>query len=603
MTSGAPSPSEIAPSIEPAPPSARWHALFATSVWVLMCCALVRQVLVYGTRVPFYDDWLMGAVLRPDSSIGSGWYWWVHNEHRIPLAKAIYIFVVGTTHDARAGTFVTVALLASTARACMWMARTLRGRAHFTDAFFPLLWMHGGQSENVLNSFQVAFAIPAALTAVGLVLVSTTSARPSTKRVIGVGLVAFLMPLTGGVGLPQVVAWCAWLAIVFASSRRSPDARDRRAGFVALAFVVCTVALTAWYFVDYTLLPGFKPPGLGLLLEVAGQFLTRSAGETAISFRPIATYVLVALLAAALAVLVRAARTSPTNRMRAVGIATAIAAMIGTALAVAYGRARDGDGAGLLERYGMVSAPMGCALFAAAALFPTRLLGRGLALALFAIVCASAFVNFRAGERAGQLRRAQAEALELDLAHGLTLEEISAKRWRDFSYDEKFFVSVMRDFEAARVTPFCEVRHLAPKPPFDMLFTAPTAAVPDDHIARRRSAGEFVLLVKRGTALRYALDGAQTAVSATFGVHAELAARTNAPVMRFRVELEAPAGTVVVLFERTLDPARNASERTPQPFTLTLPHDSKGGELRFVIEQDDVPPVEWGGFWSQILVR
>ncbi|MBL8858040.1 MAG: hypothetical protein JNL28_06025 [Planctomycetes bacterium] len=431
-------------------PAARFTAL----AWLVMLALLVRQVLVYGTQVPFNDDWIMLAKLRPDEQFPAAWYWWVHNEHRIPLAKVAYVASVGGTHDIRAGTFVTVALLAASAWLTVRMARRLRGRAHFTDAFFPLLWMNGAQSENVLNSFQLAFSIPAAIAVIGLVLLATGDERPGPGRVAMLALVAWAMPLTGGIGLPHSVAWMGWFALVYFSARRSVAAVDRWTGRIAVAALLGTLVITIGYFVDYTFLPGFRRPPPGLLVETALQFLTRGVGETAVSLRATAPWVFAVLAVWALWLLARARTESDTSYARAVGISVVIVAMGGTALAVGYGRAMDGDGAGLLERYGMVAAPMWCALFAAACLAWSRRSGKLLAFVLFAISAASFLPNFRSGEREGTARRAKAEAFEADLVRGLSIDELAEKYWRDFYYSPDGFVLVLRDAEAARIGPF-----------------------------------------------------------------------------------------------------------------------------------------------------
>ena len=314
--------------------------------------------------------------------------------------------------------------------------------------------MNGAQSENVLNSFQVAFSIPAVITALGLVLVATSDERPERWRVAVLGLVALAMPLTGGIGLPHVVAWMFWLGIVYAAARRSRLPGERWTGRIALALLVCVLVLTAYYFVDYKLLPGFHAPSPALLGATALQFLTRGVGETAVAFRPIAAWVFVVLLVWAVWLLVQSWFDSDRSSARALGIGVVIAAMCGTALAVGYGRASDGDGAGLLERYGMVSAPVWCALFAASCLAWSRRSGRVLAGVLLALVAASAVPNFLSGEREGSLRRAKAEAFAADFERGLSIDELATQHWRDLYYSPDGFVLVLRDMQAARLWPF-----------------------------------------------------------------------------------------------------------------------------------------------------
>jgi len=583
---------------------ARAHARFTFLAWLVMLALLVRQVVVFGTVTPFNDDWIMMANLRQDAEFHAPWLWWVHNEHRIPLAKLVYLASVGWTSDIRGGTFGTVLLLAAVSWSCIRMARRLRGRAHFTDAFFAFLWMNGAQSENVLNSFQVAFAIPAAVTTVGLVVVAMGDDRPGVGRVASLVLLALALPLTGGIGLPQTPAWIAWFVIVFFAARRSKVRSERWVGRLALCSAACVALLTAWYFVDYAFLPGFRAPSPALLGETALQFLTRGVGETAVTYRGLAWPTFLVLFAWSVWLLIRSARDSDTSSARALGIATVMVAMSCTALALGYGRAMDGDGAGLLERYGMVAAPMGCALFAAAALAWQRRSAKVLAFVLFAIAVASVVPNFRAGEREGEARVEKAHSFEADVARGATMGELAAAHWRRLYYSEEGFLSVLHDIEAARLGPFRTKSMAQPRArAFDMLLTDPTEVLSPDSFQVRKQDGDKVLLVRSGIDLCYRLGDAPARIRGAFGLHSELASIGKTVQARFAIELVAASGTRQTLFERTLDAAKPRADRGAQAFDIELGPHSARGEVRCSVTIQSDPPLAWGGWWTGIEVR
>lgn len=579
------------------------HSVFAVGVWFVLNLLLVRQLLVFGTVIPFNDDWILLAELRPEAEFHAERLWWVHNEHRIPLAKLFWFATVGGFHDVRAGTFLTVALVAAAAWTCMWTARRLRGRAHFTDAFFPLVLMHGGQCENVLNSFQLAFSIPAVLFVLGLVLVATSDQRPGPWRIVALGAVGLSMPLTGGVGLPQAVSWIGWLMFVHWAGRRSAAASERRTGRIALAFAVMIVALTAWYFVEYRFLPGFKAPTPTLLAQTALQFMARGIGETAVIVRPIGSWVVIALFAWTLAVLGVCARESGTMRARALGITVVMVGMAGTAAAVAYGRALDGDGAGLLERYGLIAAPLWCAFSVAAALAWHRRWGRALGITLFALGAASFVPNFLAGEREGQARRLKSAALEADLAAGDSLESIAKAHWRDFYYSPEGFVWVLRDMEAARLGPFGNpARITRPDAPFDPLWSTPLQSLALEDVQVREADGKRVLLVRDAIPLEFALGARAARASGFLGIHPELLRAGLTPRVHFTVELERADATRAVLFQHTLDP-RTAEGSSETVFDVQLDAEAAHGKLSLRITCEGEPQLLWAGYWRDVLVR
>lgn len=96
--------------------------------------------------------------------------------------------------------------------------------------------------------------------------------------------------------------------------------------------------------------------------------------------------------------------------------------------------------------------------------------------------------------------------------------------------------------------------------------TYPTAAGP---VVQVHAPGE----------VRFAVPAAARSVSGRFGIR-EGAEATAAPTdgVRFTLDLVQPDGTRATLWERTLDPARTATDRGPQSFAVALPP-SLGAQL------------------------
>jgi hypothetical protein len=589
------------------PQHARFGALvgrhFATGVWILLLGLLTRQVLVYGTHVPFTDDWIFIGELWPDGKLDLATLWRAHNEHRIPLAKLAWLATVRGLHDARAGTFLTVILMAGSAWLCLRTAKKLRGRAHFTDAFFPLVLMHGGQCENVLNSFQLAFSIPAAAILLGLTLIVTSNERPGPRTIVAIGCLALSMPLMGGCGLPHGVAWIGWLLLVFTASRRSRASNERRTGRIALAFAIMTASLTAWYFVDYHLAPNFAPAPPDRLVETALQFLSRGIGEPALTLQPWGSWTVLALFLRTAGLLVWISSQSDIHQARAIGIAVVLAGMVGTATAIGYGRGMDGPFSGLLDRYGLISAPLWCAFFFAAVLAWERAAGRALGIVLFLCAAASFVPNFIAGEREGSARRAKAEALESDLEEGTPIEEIAANRWRDFFYSPELFALALHDLEATHMKPFDGAAYRHARAPFGALRSEPLPTVAAGDVQEREANGKRVLLVRDGAVLEFALGPRPVEVRGVCGIHPQLVGLAFAPSARFTIELRRADGTRAVLFELTLDPRSAAPAEAERKFDLLFDASAANGTIALSITLHGETQTPWAGYWRDVFVH
>src|SRR5262245_39185544 len=132
--------------------------VFVWCVWLVLSFSLLGFVRAYCVDLPFYDEWEVLPVLLHEQPITLEWLWSQHNEHRMILGRLIYLGVVRAAHyDFRAGAFLDALVLSAAAAALIAFAHRLRGRATYSDAFFPLVLLTWGQAENLIWSFQVQF--------------------------------------------------------------------------------------------------------------------------------------------------------------------------------------------------------------------------------------------------------------------------------------------------------------------------------------------------------------------------------------------------------------------------------------------------------------
>src|SRR4051812_30516818 len=169
-----------------APPPPATSATFGSlrrallAAWALATLGAVAFVAVIGTNAPYADEWeFVPALVGEEPALP--WLWQQHNEHRLPLPRAIYLALFTLTHDFRAGMLLQVAMLSALALYLMRLAEQLRGRPHWADAFFPVSLLHTGHWENFVMGYQLCFALFAVL-ATGLAVTALRTTRANAFR-------------------------------------------------------------------------------------------------------------------------------------------------------------------------------------------------------------------------------------------------------------------------------------------------------------------------------------------------------------------------------------------------------------------------------------
>ena len=325
------------------------------AVWALLAVGALAFVAFMGTNAPYADEWeFVPALLGHEPQLS--WLWAQHNEHRMPLPRAIVLTLFTLTHDFRAGSVLQVAMLAALALYLMRLADQLRGRPHWADLFFPVSLLHIGHWENFIMGYQICFVLFCVLVT-GLAVVALRVTRESAFRsgLIAGGLLT-LLALTGGSGLVVVPPVSAWLAVVALTVWQRGE-RGRAAILLLLALL--PLAYLGVYFHNYHK-PEHHPPACTDPLAVggvAGEVLAMAFG---VGVSPVWWAVCAGMLTLGGATVVLLVRRwkQPGERLSVLGLLAVAAGVTGVALAIGVGRGSWGSGMGLWSRYAMLTWPL-----------------------------------------------------------------------------------------------------------------------------------------------------------------------------------------------------------------------------------------------------
>ncbi len=249
---------------------------FVWGVWAVMTLADLVWVAQYGCKVPLWDEWEMVPALTGHDAVDLTWIWKQHNEHRFIWARLLLFGLYRLAGlDFRAAVFVNVLLMAAVAAAMIRAAAALRGRVAFTDAFFPLAFLHFGHSENLIWSWQLVYILPVALAGSLLIIVVRAGTGLSGRWCWAAGGLLAALPFCGGLGLVYVPWLIVWLAYAAVDAWR---ANRRRDGLVSGGFVLATALLSAVYFIGFQR-PIIVPPSSWVVsLTTCFQFLSVAFG-------------------------------------------------------------------------------------------------------------------------------------------------------------------------------------------------------------------------------------------------------------------------------------------------------------------------------------
>ena len=608
-----PAPAPLAPA-QPREPRTRLPAVFVWAVWLAMAIAAHSFLGQWASRIPFYDDVEMATALHPEAIRDLDWLWSLHNEHRIPLPRLLFVGLVEATGDFRAPMHLEVVILAALSAAMILAVGRIRGRTEYADAFFPLLFLHWGNTENLLMGFQISLMLPAAFGCLVWMSAAVSGAVPSRAAIAVAGLSLLMLPLCGGHGLTQVPALTAWLGLSGLALVLSRDPVARRRGWAMGVFALLSCALVGVYFVGFQFPPGSEQAhSLARVARTTGQFLSLALGPGAKGLWPWSIWFVGLAGAAGLALLARAFALRPEQRLRASALVAGMLGILTMGLAAGYGRAGDYEDYGFALRYVTLPAPLLCAAYFAWTMYARPESARFFQTLLCTAAAAMLAENVRVGLDYAGGRAGLAAGIESDIAEGRTLEDVAARHWHEVYTSQEGcegrFGLLARGgyapFDVYRDEVFADAVN-APtlKNPYFMLRKRPFAGHSTGELLPRRLDERWVLVVQPEGELQFTLSPAVRNLIGDFGIHplaVENPRGATTDGVRFSVEVVAEGAEPRVLWERVLDPVREPSDRGKQTFHVVLPEQTEGTiVLRTSNPEGRDATMDWA-YWAEFL--
>lgn len=405
----------------------RWIPLVA---WAASTFVAGSFVLMLGTNAPYADEWEFVPILvgeNPDDNPILPWLWQQHNEHRLPLPRAVYLVLFKLTHDFRAGMFLQVAMLSALAFFLMRYAVRLRGKPHWADAFFPISMLHIGHWENFIMGYQICFVLFAALVAALAVVALRITRENAFRSGVIAGTLLMLIALTGGSGLAVILPVAAWLMFVAVSVWRG-GRKDRAALLVLLAAL--PVAYLGVYFVGYEKPAGHPELGTNPL-EVAPRVGAVLALAPGVGLSPLWWAVCIGELVLGVWTILLLVRRGRGEYLSTSGLIAVAAGVAGVSLAIGMARAEWDIEKQLLmfSRYSLLTWPLLATTYLVWVRFGRKWVPIGLC-----VVAAAAFPgNTGTGMFNGAAIRGEYSEIEGDIVRGRTAEEIVAREQKRYN--------------------------------------------------------------------------------------------------------------------------------------------------------------------------
>gem|GEM_PF-622006 len=368
---GTPGPSQSAADQRPVDRETSWT--FVLCVWALTSVATAVFIYRFNRPFPSADEWMFIPVLTGRQPVSVGWLWELHNEHRVPLLKLIYLAGLKlASYDFRVGPALSLTLLSGLSLALATLARKVRGRSSYTDAFFTLTLLSWSNMA-LWWGFSMQLVLSTALASLLLGIIVDRGDRLTPGSVVLAGCSTLLMPLCGMNGLVLAPFCALWLGCIAKTHQRLSSPLGKRMTRISSVFAAATLLLMVFYFVEYHR-PVIHPPSpdpyatlqTGLLIMAA--FFGSSVHGT---LWPLSGLVVPALLVATLLLLREAGKEGlarigppavwpvPSPALRRVGLLILLSGATILCLGVGWARAGLGilPGAGAESQYHLIPLP------------------------------------------------------------------------------------------------------------------------------------------------------------------------------------------------------------------------------------------------------
>lgn len=394
--------------------------LFVWGTWLLLLVARLSLTGKYGNpNIPLSDEWFL--LDTAPKSVSLTWLWEQWAEHRVPLAKLLWLGVLRLTeYDFRAGSFVAIVAWAVMASAMILTAKVLRGHTSYADAFFPLALLNFGQGLNFFWWWTVNQMVAPFVACTVLLIIVLPGRDLQPRFALATAILLVLLPLCGPSGLPYVATLAVWLAHWTYLRWSSSEGRERRISLLVLGLTVLAVTLVGCYFKGLNLDTGWpspEPPH-GVWKTVI-QLLSLSLGTAARDFWRVLGIGVLALTVVCMAVLSVVWVKRPEERCRALGLFLFIGAASSLPLVIARVRSGMSEDYIFSGTYVPLLVPILCWAYFLSDMYIRPILGPIVAVSLLTVACVLLLGNVNNGVNAGRWMSTRSHAMEDEIRAGI----------------------------------------------------------------------------------------------------------------------------------------------------------------------------------------
>lgn len=430
------------------------------SILTVMMLAALICIVLYGRNIPMAEDWLMVNPLTGNESNLGKWLWQQNNEHRIPLPKLIYLFFLKLTNgDFRCGMVLNVLSLGGLSALLIKVFNYIRGgKTKYTDAFFPIVFLHIGNWPNMFWSWQFTFVLPTVLTCLLIIIVVQYTKLLNLKLAILASVLMILLPLCGANGLIYLLPVLPWLAYEgFVQFRGKELGANRKIGILLFGSVFLTLLIVGVYFIGYER-PSWNPPSPGLraTLKTGAKFMAMAFGPSASLSWRLSISMVMLLVTLTMGLIVFAIfKTRGREFQRAVGLFFFLGTSIIFALAIGYGRAGLVPSVGLPTRYVLLAVPTLIICYSIWELYGLPIMRNMINWGLFISMLVLFVNNTKDGFAWRNYYLGGADTVIKDLKQGIP-QSVLIQRHQNFllHWNKQMLISSMQQLKKAKMGPF-----------------------------------------------------------------------------------------------------------------------------------------------------
>jgi hypothetical protein len=439
---------------------AKGPEIIVWAIWLVMLFFAAICIILYGRNIPIAEDWLMVKPLTGNEPNFIKWLWHQNNEHRIPLPKLIYLFFLKITNgDFRCGMFVNVFFIGLLTAILIKVFNHIRGgKTEYTDAFFPIIFLHIGNWPNLFWSWQIGFVLPTVLTCLLIMIIIQYSNLLSLRLAIVASICLISLPLCGANGLIYLLPLIPWLAYEgYLHVRGHEPGASRKVGYLLLAAILLTILIVIIYFIGY-IRPWWNPPSPNLTatLKTGAKFLALAFGPSAsISWHLSTAIVLILVITSTILLLFVIIKTKGRELQRAIGLLFFMGASLVFALAMGWGRAALVPTLGLPIRYVLLAIPTLVICYSTWELYGLPVMRNIVKWSLFLSMLVLFYNNTREGLSYRNYHVLGSDAVIQDIRQGVPHSEL-VKRHQNFllHWDKQLLRSSMEQLKNAGMGPF-----------------------------------------------------------------------------------------------------------------------------------------------------